>query len=42
MSPDSLAYAALADRELWAGADLREIDGMEEFIAARLAMKAAQ
>lgn len=36
MSPDSLAYAALADRELWAGADLREIDGMEEKVTELL------
>lgn len=36
MSPDSLAYAALADRTLWAGEDLREIDGLEEKITELL------
>lgn len=36
MAPDSLAYAALADRELWGGADLREIDGLEELVTGIL------
>ena len=36
MPPESLAYAALADRELWQ-ADLREIDGLEARIALDLA-----
>ena len=39
MPPESLAYAALADRELW-GSDLREIDGLEERVA--LALSAMQ
>ena len=29
MPPEALAYAVLADRELWQGADLRQIDGLE-------------
>ncbi len=36
MSPDSLAYAVLADRSLW-GMDLREIDGLEDAVIANLA-----
>ena len=36
MDPESLAYAALADRELW-GEDLREIDGLMERVALDLA-----
>ncbi|MGX8705960.1 MAG: hypothetical protein ACSW8J_05235, partial [bacterium] len=36
MPPETLAYAALADRELW-GADLREIDGLEARVALDLA-----
>ena len=36
MPPESLAYAALADRELW-GADLRAIDGLEERVALDIA-----
>ena len=37
MPPESLAYAALADRELWGGADLRQIDGLEERVALDIA-----
>ncbi len=37
MPPESLAYAALADRELWNGADLREIDGLEARVALDIA-----
>lgn len=37
MTADSLTYAALADRELWQGADLREIDGLAEAVEAQLA-----
>lgn len=37
MDPASLAYAALADRELWGGADLREIDGLEARVALDIA-----
>lgn len=37
MSPESLAYAALADRELWNGADLRAVDGLEQRVALDLA-----
>lgn len=40
MSPDSLAYAALADRELW-GADLREIDNLESLVASELSPHSA-
>ena len=36
MPPESLAYAALADRELW-GRDLREIDGLEARVALDIA-----
>ena len=35
MSPESLAYAALADVEIW-GRDLREIPGLEETVAEHL------
>ena len=35
MPPESLAYAALSDREVW-GCDLREIDGLEERVASQL------
>lgn len=38
MPADSLAYAVLADRSLWNGCDLREIDGLEESMAANMAM----
>lgn len=37
MPPEALAYAVLADRELWGGADLREIDGLEPRVALDLA-----
>ena len=37
MPPEALAYAALADRELWHGADLREIDGLEQRVALDIA-----
>ncbi len=36
MPPEALAYAALADRELWGG-DLREIDGLEARVALDIA-----
>ena len=36
MPPETLAYAALADRELW-GCDLREIDGLEARVALDIA-----
>ena len=36
MPPEALAYAALADRELW-GADLRDIDGLEQRVALDIA-----
>ncbi len=36
MPPEALAYAALADRELWGG-DLREIDGLEQRVALDIA-----
>lgn len=36
MPPESLAYAVLADRELW-GADLRQIEGLEARVALDLA-----
>lgn len=36
MDPAALAYAALADRELW-GADLRDIEGLEARVALDLA-----
>ena len=36
MPPESLAYAVLADRELW-GADLRQIDGLEARVALDIA-----
>lgn len=36
MPPEALAYAALADRELW-GRDLREIEGLEQRVALDLA-----
>ena len=37
MPPEALAYAVLADRELWRGADLREIDGLEARVALDIA-----
>ena len=37
MPPEALAYAVLADRELWHGADLREIDGLEQRVALDIA-----
>lgn len=37
MPPEALAYAALADRELWHGADLREIEGLEARVALDIA-----
>lgn len=37
MPPEALAYAALADRELWRGEDLRQIDGLEARVALDLA-----
>ena len=37
MPPESLAYAVLADRELWHGEDLREIDGLEARVALDIA-----
>ena len=37
MPPEALAYAALADRELWRGQDLREIDGLEDRVALAIA-----
>ncbi len=37
MPPEALAYAVLADRELWGGADLREIDGLEARVALDIA-----
>ena len=37
MPPEALAYAALADRGLWNGADLREIDGLEARVALDIA-----
>ena len=37
MPPEALAYAALADRELWHGADLRQIDGLEARVALDIA-----
>ncbi len=37
MPPEALAYAALADRELWRGLDLREIDGLESRVTLALA-----
>ena len=36
MPPEALAYAALADRELW-GCDLRDIDGLEARVALDIA-----
>ena len=36
MPPEALAYAALADRELW-GEDLRDIDGLEQRVALDIA-----
>lgn len=36
MSPDSLAYAALSDRTLWDGGDLREIDGLLDAVTENL------
>ena len=35
MPPESLAYAALSDRELW-GCDLREVEGLEDRVADQL------
>ena len=35
MPPESLAYAALSDREVW-GCDLREIDGLEDRVTDQL------
>lgn len=37
MPPETLAYAALADRDLWHGTDLREIDGLEARVALDIA-----
>ena len=37
MPPEALAYAVLADRELWGGADLRDIDGLEARVALDIA-----
>jgi tagaturonate reductase len=37
MPPEALAYAVLADRELWQGEDLREIDGLEARVALDIA-----
>ena len=37
MQPDSLAYAVLSDRTLWNGADLREIDGLEDALITNIA-----
>ena len=37
MPPETLAYAALADRDLWNGDDLREIDGLEARVALDIA-----
>lgn len=37
MPPEALAYAVLADRELWDGEDLREIDGLEARVALDIA-----
>ena len=37
MPPEALAYAALADRELWDGEDLRQIDGLEARVALDIA-----
>ena len=35
MPPESLAYAALSDREVW-GCDLREIEGLEDKVTSQL------
>ena len=37
MDSESLAYAALSDREIWRGEDLRDIDGLAEAVARNLA-----
>ena len=37
MPPETLAYAVLADRELWQGEDLRKIDGLEARVALDIA-----
>ncbi len=37
MPPEALAYAVLADRELWRGEDLRDIDGLEQRVALDIA-----
>ena len=37
MPPETLAYAALADRTLWDGEDLRGIDGLEARVALDIA-----
>ena len=37
MPPEALAYAVLADRELWRGANLRDIDGLEQRVALDIA-----
>jgi len=37
MPPEALAYAALADRELWDGADLRQVEGLEARVARDVA-----
>ncbi len=37
MPPEALAYAVLADRELWRGEDLRDIDGLEARVALDIA-----
>ena len=38
---ETLAYAVLADRTLWGGEDLRALDGLEESMAANMAMVAS-
>ncbi len=37
MAPDSLAYAALSDRTLWNGEDLREIEGLMDAVIDNMA-----
>lgn len=37
MPPETLAYAVLADRALWGGDDLRDIDGLEARVALDIA-----
>ena len=36
MDPESLVYAVLSDRELWAGRDLRQLEGLTEALIADL------